>query len=95
MTTYVLRDGRLVEKSKAPDKRGFTMRDDAEIKSQFDGKVYTSKAKYRAELKARGLIEVGNERREFEPRPPPPIDYEPAIARAMAQQRLNNNRRWR
>jgi hypothetical protein len=37
--------------------------------SMADGKRYTSKAKYRAELKARGYTEVGNERMPDIPRP--------------------------
>ncbi len=39
--------------------------------SHADGKRYTSKAKYRAELKARGYTEVGNERMPDIPRPEP------------------------
>lgn len=32
------------------------------FRSMADGKVYTSKSLYRGDLKARGMIEVGNER---------------------------------
>lgn len=39
--------------------------------SMADGKRYTSKAKYRAELRARGYTEVGNERMPDAPRPEP------------------------
>lgn len=43
--------------------------DDCEIKSHADGKGYTSKSRYRAELKARGMIELGNERPQLQPKP--------------------------
>lgn len=36
--------------------------DECELKSHADGKVYTSKARYREALRARGMIEIGNER---------------------------------
>ena len=32
------------------------------FRSMADGKIYTDKAKYRAEIKARGFQEIGNER---------------------------------
>ena len=41
--------------------------------SMADGRVYSSKSRYRAELKARGLIEVGNERLEHRPVAKPPV----------------------
>lgn len=34
------------------------------LQSQATGKRFTSKSKYRADLKARGMIEVGNEKLE-------------------------------
>lgn len=43
--------------------------DDCEVVSQADGRPYTSKARYRAELKARGMIEMGNEKPLTEPKP--------------------------
>jgi hypothetical protein len=42
----------------------------AAFQSMADGKMYDSKSRYRADLKARGLIEVGNENRTAAPRPP-------------------------
>lgn len=36
--------------------------DNCEFRSQADGRIYTSKRAYRSDLRARGLIEVGNER---------------------------------
>lgn len=41
----------------------YVIKDETEpFVSQADGRVYTSKSSYRKELKARGLIEVGNEK---------------------------------
>lgn len=37
------------------------------IRSMADGKMYDSKSRYRGDLKARGLIEVGNDRVERRP----------------------------
>lgn len=84
--TYVWRDGEIVPKhSVSARQRVHVLSDDAVIKSQFDGKVYTSKARYRAEMKARGLIEVGNERREFEPKPYEPPSFEHDIRRVLSE----------
>lgn len=89
MTTYVFRDGRLVEKRHAiPAPRIHVVSDAAEFRSQFDGAIYTSKRRYRAELRARGLIEVGNERAAFEPRP-----FEPPSAVADIKAAIETARR--
>lgn len=45
----------------------------APIRSHADGRMYDSKSQYRRDLKARGLIEVGNERVERRPAPLPPV----------------------
>lgn len=67
MTTYVLRNGKLVEKRlaapissqhDAPHVISDTM--DA-TRNMCDGKYYTSKAKFREVTRAHGCIEVGNE----------------------------------
>jgi hypothetical protein len=44
------------------------------FRSHADGKMYDSKSRYRAELKARGMIEVGNESdpRHWGEKPEPP-----------------------
>lgn len=39
------------------------------FQSMADGKFYTSREKYRADLRARGFEEVGNERAAFDPQP--------------------------
>jgi hypothetical protein len=43
------------------------------FQSQADGRMYDSKSRYRRELKARGMIEVGNEVVEHRPTPLPPV----------------------
>ena len=58
------RETRSWEPTPPPElRRIHVINDEAEaFKSHADGKVYTSKTKYRAELRARGYEEVGNER---------------------------------
>lgn len=59
------------------------------FQSMADGKFYTSKAKYRAELRARGFEEVGNERREFDPRPyQPTTGFADDFKRVMSERGL-------
>ena len=56
--------------------------------SQFDGKEYTSRLAYRAELRARGLIEVGNEVEHLmKPRPLP--DADPQHRREIIAAQIN------
>lgn len=43
------------------------------FRSMADGKMYDSKSRYRNELRARGLIEVGNDRVERAPKALPPV----------------------
>jgi hypothetical protein len=45
----------------------------APIRSMADGRMHDSKSVYRRELKARGCIEIGNERVERRHTPLPPI----------------------
>jgi hypothetical protein len=71
--TFVYRDGELVEKSRAaPLHLGFRNRSGlaapmliqdttAAFQSMADGKMYDSKAAYRASLKVHGMREIGNE----------------------------------
>lgn len=69
--TFVLRDGELVPKHLAAPlgprgprshlSRPMVISDGCEFRSMADGKIYTSKAAYRADLRARGLDEVGND----------------------------------
>ena len=67
MTTYVYRNGELVEKSLAVPKHQsgsatHVIRDEMEpTKHMADGQMYTSKAKFREATRAAGCVEVGNE----------------------------------
>lgn len=45
----------------------------APFRSQADGKMYDSKSAYRRELKARGLVEIGNDVIQSRPVPMPPV----------------------
>lgn len=51
--------------------RPMVISDSCEFRSMVDGKMVTSKAKYRADLRARGYVEVGNEKLNTAPPPPP------------------------
>jgi hypothetical protein len=68
-TTYVYVAGLgVVPKSKDPRRHLHGVISDHldDMLSHADGKIYTSKAKYRAELRARGYEEVGNDRKGFD-----------------------------
>lgn len=43
------------------------------FRSMADGKIYSSKSAYRRELRARGLVEIGNERIERQTPKLPPV----------------------
>lgn len=45
----------------------------APFRSMADGRVYESKSAYRGDLKARGLIEVGNDQVKRSTTPAPPV----------------------
>ena len=64
MTTYVLRSGKLVEKSKAPPKSGvFVISDNlTPLRHPITGKLMDSKSQFRAVTRAHGCVEVGNDR---------------------------------
>ena len=74
--TYVYRDGRWVEKSKAtPLLSHYVIQDSHDpFQSMADGKMYDSKSAYRRSLKAQGLAELGNERLKNQPTPLPPLE---------------------
>ncbi len=74
MTTYVYRDGVLIEKHKAAPLNTVHVISDtmnATI-NHADGKRYDSKAKFRQATKSSGCIEVGNE--TLKPRQPVKLD---------------------
>lgn len=68
------------------DPRVHLINDNMECRSQATGKMFTSKSQYRSDLKARGLIEVGNERASamhFDK--PAPFDVSNDLRRAASE----------
>lgn len=61
MTTYVLRDGHLVEKHKAPPQSGVFVMADIKPFTTQDGKEITSRSALRAYEQANGVKQVGND----------------------------------
>lgn len=51
------------------------------FRSHADGRYYTSKKKYRAELKARNFVELGNE--QVKPKPFKAIDLKPTLHQTL------------
>jgi len=79
VTTYVIRDGQLVEKYLAePVSAAYVISDEmAPTRHMADGHHYTSKHKFRAATKAAGCIEYGNEAPTLlKPRTPVPLSRE-------------------
>jgi hypothetical protein len=79
MTTYVYRNGKLVDKSQACDEpklwKTSVISDTMEpTKHMATGRLIDSKARFRAETRAAGCIETGNER--ITPRKPIPLSRE-------------------
>jgi len=65
-TTYVMRNGELVEKHKANDETDapMIMGDITPYQSMIDGSMIQSRSRHREHLRANGCIEVGNESME-------------------------------
>lgn len=68
MPTFVYRNGKIVDKRHAPSKEGingsasFVISDVmSETRHMADGKMYTSKAKFRQATRAAGCVEIGSE----------------------------------
>jgi hypothetical protein len=67
MPTYVFRNGKLVNKRRAKPKYSandatFVISDEmAALQHMADGKMYTSKRKFREATRAAGCVELGNE----------------------------------
>jgi len=62
LTTYVLRNGKLIEKSKAPPQSGvFHAMSDIRPFVTQDGKEITSRSSLRAYEQANGVKQVGND----------------------------------
>jgi hypothetical protein len=74
-TTYVLRNGQLIDKRDAPPPHGPApapmVRTDgmAPLRSMADGRIYDSRSAYYASVRAAGCEIVGDERAPFERRP--------------------------
>ena len=65
-TTYVMRNGELVEKNQANEEvhAPMIMGDITPYKSMIDGSIIQSRSRHREHLQANGCIEVGNESME-------------------------------
>lgn len=68
MTTFVIRNGKIVDKKSAPPKgakhgnASYVISDEmAETRHMADGAYYTSKKKFRQATRAAGCVEVGTE----------------------------------
>lgn len=87
MSTYVFRNGEVVDRETAPplhvSSSAFSAISDemAPTRHMADGKRYTSKAKFRAATRAHGCIEVGNETAHLlKPRKAIPLDRGKRVA---------------
>ena len=66
MTTYVYHNGKVIDKTKAPakyfaDRAAYVISDEmAPTKHMADGRLYTSKHKFRQATRDAGCVEVGN-----------------------------------
>ena len=77
MATFVYRNGKIVDKRKAtPREGGYVISDEmAATRHMADGKMYTSKAKFRQATRDAGCIEIGNESATLlKPRQPITLD---------------------
>ena len=101
--TYVMRGGELIPKRLAPPK---IIRNDprvhvigdvmAPVRSMANGKIYDSKGKYRSDLRAMGLTEVGTDSAAKRPQPQKPYnsaDLRRDVEIAIAQ--VKEGRTWR
>lgn len=69
MTTYVIRDGKLVEKTSLYSDAPYVITDEMPAtRHMADGKHYTSKKKFRQATKDAGCVELGNETPLTKPR---------------------------
>ena len=85
--TYVLRDGKLVEKQFAPPLKGIhVIRDEMDATQHMaDGRIYTSKRKFRNATRAAGCVEVGNDPMTAKPVEMSKRERQQDIATAWAQ----------
>lgn len=93
MTTFVMRNGRLVRKDRARPlhavhgRAAYVVSDVmAPVKHMGTGAVVDSKAAFRAHTRASGCVEVGNDPAITRPgNGTPPPDLVPYVQRAIAQ----------
>jgi hypothetical protein len=82
MTTYVIRDGKLVDKQFVFDveinnKTPYVISDSMEmLRHMATGKYFTSKSEFRKETKAAGCQEIGNDSSLYKPRKLIPLSRE-------------------
>ena len=82
MTTYILRDGKLIEKPGNKPRRGLEIVSDIQpYKSMIDGSRIGSRSTHRTHLRDHNCIEVGNEK--METKLPPPKDTRKEVMRAQ------------
>lgn len=92
MTTFVLKGGKLVEKSRASSNAPYVISDTMDaVKHMGTGQMIDSKSGHRAATKASGCVEIGNE--PIRPRKAITLDKgqrREAIARAIYDLRNGN-----
>lgn len=98
MPTFVYRNGKLVDKRKAPPKEGvhgqasFVISDEMPpTRHMADCKMYTSKAKFREATRAAGCVEVGTETKALLA-PRKPIELDRGQRREAIQQAIHQIR---
>jgi hypothetical protein len=76
VTTYVMRKGKIVERSKAgPSDAPYVISDEmSATRHMADGKHYTSKKKFRDATRAAGCVELGNDVFTMKDRKPVQLD---------------------
>jgi len=90
-TTYVMRDGKLVEKHLIASEQvnaPFVQGDITPHRSMVTGEMVTTRSRHRNILREHGLIEVGNETRYLKPKPiTTPPGLKEAIVREVKKRR--------
>ena len=92
MTTFVYRNGKVVEKRYAPgrgDVKGIhIIRDEMDpTKHMANGRMYTSKAKFRQATRDAGCVEVGNDPAIYA-RPRAPVEFNPTVRRQQIRESI-------
>lgn len=78
MPTFVLRNGKFIDKIalyEDGESAPYVIRDEMEAtKHMATGRYHTSKAKFRADTKASGCVEIGNDTKQLLSKPPVTLD---------------------